>query len=380
MKRILIGISVVTAAAIFSSEAFAKDESWRETMKKLSKALADVVPGLYPDPKLDEKALAEKVAKLAEISWTIDIKAMHSVKYPDDDPALPYVAAMFRDDIARANVSMQEGHADYAKSVLRGSVAYCIACHTRNKPGTQFPMLEAFNESLKRASWIERIEFQAATRQYDVVISEVMGQLKNPSEVGMSSLDLERGARTALSILVRVKKDTDRSAFLAKAVGESPRATVSMKEAAKSWLKDIREWQGEKKKSPDQLAEARRMIKDGKDQEQNAEVRNLRATSSLHDFLATQPSAAQSAEAMLLIGRAYRNLGEIGLWNLHEMYFMGCIDKLPHSPTAESCYRDFADSITLGYSGSSGTHIPKAVRDQLKGLKEKAQVKDVSGG
>ena len=380
MRKWILG-SLFAVIVVAANLASASQKEWRETMKQFAQTMSEAAPFLFTNPVSDQKKLAEKVHRLVELTKKIDIRQIHSVNYPDNDPALPYIAEMFHGDIVRAEAALQSGHLSYAQGVLKSTMAYCMACHTRNNPGTQFPMLDAFKEPLKQASWVERTEIQAATRQYDTVLSSVMTQLKEPTAVGMSSLDLERGARIALSILVRIKKDPVRARLLAKAMEDSGKSTVSMKEEARAWLKDINDWQNEKPKavagSEDMLKEARRLIGSGGDsvKEQNVEVRYLRATVLLHELLEKKPDPKTSAEALSLIGKSYRNLGEIGLWNIHELYFAACIDKQPHSPIAESCYRDYQESVILGYSGSSGIHLPKAVRDQLDMLKEKASVR-----
>lgn len=371
MKKWILALAVCPAVLAVSSVY--GGEAWRDTMKQIAKALGETVPYLFSSPVTDQKKLAEKVHNLTEITKKINLKDIHSVKYPDDDPALPYIADMFRSYLVRAENALQSGHVEYAQGVLKSSMNYCLACHTRHEAGTQFPLLDAFKEPLKKASWIERIEIEAATRQYDPVLAAVMAQLKEPNVPNMSSLDLERGARIALSILVRIKKDPVRSQLLAKAMEDSNKSTVSMKEAARQWQKDIREWQKDGGNKEAGLKEAKRLI--GSSREQNSEVRNLRATVVLHDFMQTKPDDKSTAEALSLLGQSYRNLGEIGLWNIHELYFAACIDKVPHSALAESCFRDYEESVILGYSGSSGVHLPKAVRDQLSGLRAKAKAK-----
>lgn len=382
MLRFLVFFAALGTS--FAIQAEKPDRAkWRSKMNEISGALAETVPYLYPDPSLDQKSLTVKVKKLHELTKDFDVKAAHAMKMPDDDPTLPYVASMFKQEIERAYESLQDGQSEYGKAVLRSAVSYCITCHTRSDIGTQFPVLKAFEKPLERASWIEKLEFQTASRQYDTVLSEVMGQLKNPGTVGISPMDLERGARTALSVLVRLKKDPDRAALLAQAVAASPSATVSMKEAAREWLKDIRVWQSERdrqyKDGAERLAEARKLTSGGGSFMDHSEVRHLRATSLLHDFLKTGSKGNEAAEALYLIGLSYSQLGEIGMWSLHEFYFVACIDKAPHTAVAESCYKSYAEAITLGYSGSGGIRIPKTVRDHLARLKDKSQAKATTG-
>jgi hypothetical protein len=378
MKTIVLGLLLIHVSHLAWADV-KKTEAWRQKMNELSSALAETIPYLYPDPSLDQKNLTAKVKKLHQLTKDFDVTTKHAMTRPDEDPVLPYIATMFRQEVERAYVSLQDGHAEYGKAVLRSSVSFCISCHTRASLGTQFPVLKAFEKPLERASWIEKLEFQTASRQYDTVLSEVMGQLKSTGTVGISALDLERGARTALSILVRLKKDPDRSALLAQAMVKSPAATVSMKEASRVWMKDIRTWQAERNKKfsdgPAKLAEARKLAGGDQSLAEHSEVRHLRASALLHEYLQAGASGPAAAEALFLIGRSYNQLGEIGMWSLHEFYYVACIDKAPHTSIAESCYRAYSDTITLGYSGSGGVRIPKAVNDHLARLKAKAQVK-----
>lgn len=353
-------------------------------MQELAAALGDAVPFLYPDPSQDSKALTKKMKRIYEITKQIDGKFSHAGEIPDSDPALPYIANLLKGDIERAYQGLQDGHTDYAKSVVRSSVAYCIACHTRTQAGVQFPLLSAFNESMKKASWIERIEFESATRQFDPAIAEVMKQLDSPSVTGISPLDLERASRIALSIAVRVKQDPDRAKFLAASVAKSPSATVYMKEGAKQWLKDISEWQNAKNQKyendKDLIEAARGLIASQKADEtaitSHSEVKFLRASVLMHDLLRRFPQSPYTAEALYNIGLSYEPLQGLGLWSLHEMYFLACIEKVPHSKIAEQCFKEYDRSITLGYTGSSGVNVPRAIRTHLKRLKDLAAVRE----
>lgn len=381
MRGLLQVILVLSTVWAVAARAEGAPKSWREKMGALSQAISEAIPFLYPDPNQDAKGLTEKVKKVFDVTKELGGKWDHGTEIPDSgDPALPYIANLFQRDIEIAYKSLEEGHAEYAKGILRNSVSYCIACHTRTRSGADFPLVTAFEERMKKASWIDKIEFQTAIRQFDPAISDVMGKLKDPSKV-VSPLDLERGAKIALAIAVRYKKDPERAVFLAKSVGESPNATLSMKEASKKWLSDLREWQDEKKKSYESdkelLQAARDLIKKvGKATAPavgHNEVRFLRASHLMHDLLRQYPKSPYTAEALYIIGSAYDSLEELGLWSLNEMYFMACIEKAPHSDIAMSCYKKYEENVTLGYSGSRGVNIPSAVSSHLKSLKEQAE-------
>lgn len=387
----MIGISVLRLGGVVfmlalsgnvSAESMRKPTpaAWRAQMSELSKALSEAIPFLFPDPKLDSKALTEKVRRIHEITQHLDEKNMHGLKVADADPALPYIASMLREDIDRAYQSLQDGHVDYAKQLIRSSVSYCIACHTRTQGGAEFPIMSAFSEPLKRASWIEKIEFQAASRQLDTVVDSVKSELAKTGKPTINALDLERGTRVALSILVRAKQDVEKARELATAVTKSTHATQALKEDAATWIVDLDAWAKEKStvyKTDQDLIVAARKLVEAKNPgtgavPQHAEVGLLRASVLMHDLLKRFPESKLVAEALYIIAQSYDALGEIGLWSLHEMYYLACINKAPHSKLAEQCYQKYADGVTLGYTGSGGTNVPRTVRKHMQQIKKKA--------
>lgn len=376
-----IFIAVVILESVVSNPALAgnKDRSdWRARMNSLSTAMTEAIPFLYPDPSQDAKQLTEKVKRIRDIAKSLDLLS-HGSKVPDQDPALPFIATQFREDTERAYQSLIDGHADYAKGLIRASVAYCIACHTRAPGGNQFPLMSAFEKTMARASWVERIEFQAASRQFDSALEGVKSQLKKKdSEV--SAMDMDRAARVALAIAIRVKNDPQLAADLARELEKSPSSNFAMKKAGETWGRDIQEWKKEaavKHTSPDALmVAARALISRAEAAEEpiggHGEVRYLRASLLMHDLLRQHPESKFAAEAMYIIGSAYDALRDLGLWSLHETYFLACIEKVPGTEMAQRCFKKYDQSVTLGFSGSSGINIPANVRKHIAKLKNKA--------
>lgn len=361
------------------AQAQAEETRWQEKMRAVSNALAKVVPYLYPSADKDVKGLTESVEVLYMASSQLDVKKDHMIKTGDFDPGLLFLSNSFQEDITRAYMSLKDGYTDYARYVLKGSTNYCIACHTRSSNGVQFPLLKAFEEPLKSAPWITRIEFQAASRQFDTVYDEVIAQLKKPKGQALSIFDLERGVRLALSIAIRVKQSPPKALELAQAVSKSKNVNFPMKQAAKDWIRDITAWKKEGKKefssAFDMIEEARRLIKraERSPSQGHDEVNYLRALAVLHDLLRKFPQSQEMPEALYLIGESYRPLQELGLWNLQEKYFQACVLQVPHTELAEKCYKRFEESIVFGFSGSSGTHIPPEMQKQLQFLKNKSQ-------
>lgn len=370
MKEIFLIFALVSGATVH-----AEHDVWREKMREVSSAMSEVISYLYPTSDKDPKALMEKVTKLHEVTERLDVKKDHIIKKGDFDPALVYFADSFKDDIERAYLSLKAGQSDYARYTLKSSTAYCIGCHTRTSSGPQFPLAQAFATSLKGAPWIDRLEFLAATRQFDAAYDEVIKEIGKPTS--LSGLDLDRGALLGLSIAVRVKQDPGQALKLIHALKKSKNISPSTRAAANNWQRDTQSWKSEKPKksnsSFDMIKDAKKLIAKGQNSPGHGEVSYLRASALLHNLLKSFPDSQDRSEVFYLLGLSYNGLPRLALWNLQEMYFRACILETPHSEIAETCYQKFEESVVLGFSGSSGTHVPADMQHQLRRLKDKAE-------
>src|SRR6185437_9047466 len=145
----------------------------------------------------------------------------------------------------------------------------------------------------------------------------------------------------------------------------------------REWQRDIQTWKKEKpskdSSAAEMIASAKKLIAKGQDSPGHGEVSFLRGSSLLHNFLKSYPKAPGRPEAFYLLGLSYTRLQDLALWNLQEMYFRACIAEAPHTEIAEKCYQKYEDSVVMGFSGSSGVHIPPDVLLQMRRLKVQAE-------
>jgi hypothetical protein len=71
------------------------------------------------------------------------------------------------------------------------------------------------------------------------------------------------------------------------------------------------------------------------------------------------------------MGICYLTLDQDFFMDFDRMYLRTCIQEYPKSPIAKKCYNLLEESIYLGYSGSSGTHIPLDVMKELNRFKKR---------
>jgi cytochrome c553 len=371
--------------SVSAGTATAKMENtkpWRSQMRDLGNALSTVAPDLFNGSNTTNKAeFTKNTKKLFLVSQQLDKTASHGKTIAGSDPSLPYLTHLLREDLELAFHSAESGQIDYAKRVLRSSVSSCVACHTRTSQGPKLPFMQSFAEQIKGASWIDRLAFETANREFDTVTQQVSDTLKGQSKDRVEGLQLEKGARMALAISVRVKENPTEALSLTQNILSSPVATADLKSSASLWKKDLSAWKSEKtvvyNSDAELLAAAEKIMGDVKITQQStwlpgSEVRFLRASLLMHELLQKYPNSLLIGEALYRIGLSYDVLQDLGNWSLHEMYYQACITKAPHTDLARRCYDRYKESVILGYSGSAGIHLPDAVQLHLSRLEQLA--------
>lgn len=379
---ILIGCSSSNRESQPSGSAEAKpSETWQGKMQSLNATVSELIPYVFDDrqfndPKNYEK-IEEKTKALAGLAHGIDPSQKGSAAAPNQDPAIGFFANQFQGDLARAYESLKSDHRSYAQSVLKTSISYCVSCHTRTDSGPKFNFQTDGSFSAKLRP-MDRAKFFTATRNYEGALKEYLGILENPSLGRERPFDIERAARGALAISVRVNKDPKTSRRIAQDVMKRDSTPLFVKSDAESWLKAISEWESDRtgtaSTEPGYLQRVRSLLKRAeKEQRYSADMRGdiyyLRATGLVHDYFQQFPKGKSAAEMFYLAGLSYQALRELGFWTIHEMYFEQCIRQAPHTRLARDCYEQFEQSVLLGYSGSAGLFLPASVGKQLQELR-----------
>ncbi len=91
---------------------------------------------------------------------------------------------------------------------------------------------------------------------------------------------------------------------------------------------------------------------------------------ALLGLLATDLNSEDLSEALLMTGESYKSLNGISFLSLHESYYKSCIHKGPRTKSAKKCFKKYENSVTLSFSGSSGTRIPADIKNELQRLRD----------
>jgi len=372
----VLGFSMVVSASAKEAPKAAFSAKMLKLAQVVSQTLVDTSSaGKFMDPK-NAKRIEDNTKKLSELAHDIhkaSVGASTDVISPDGDVSVSLIAGLFQDDAKRAYDEFKRGNKEYARTVLRSIPGYCIGCHTRGNSGPQFIDLGT-NAQLKGLTPFEKGEVFAATRQYDKALENFEEVFKKESSARDRQIEWEKAARYAVAIAVRVKKDPAQALNFVEKIIDFKGAPQFFKEDANAWKASLLTWKKEMSTVPTSeegyFAEAQRLMSQAMQSQmyladRNGDVYYLRATQTLHDLLRLYPNGSKTSESLYLLGLAYRALQGLNLWNLSDLYFEACIRKAPHTGVSSQCYRQYEESIFMGYSGSGGVSIPSDVRTKL---------------
>ena len=367
-----------------SSEMPKPAADWSVKMQELSKALNRLLPLV-----VSSKAFNDPANKIAIEDETDQLKKLsHQVlrlEKPSADPAYDSIAKMLDEDLTRAGVALRSGNRDYARITIRESIGYCIQCHTQAASGPSFPKLDlGFNPAGMTA--LGQGDYYAATRQFDSALTAYRSGVHDPNYATKDIFGWERAVRAGLSIAVRFKQSPASAKSFAQEVIKNRAAPDSLRMNAQSWIKDLNQWAREKQnlykgenakleRAEALISQAAKLITE--DSTSNQDIRYLRASADLHQWLSEHPlktgeNEALRARALYLAGQAAEETRDLNFWTLHERYYELCIDTKPKSDIAKNCFKKLNDSVLLGYTGSGGQHLPPEESQRLARLKEKS--------
>ncbi len=370
-KLVLILVSVALSGCNSKSKTEdSKAANWAGKMQSLAADVRELVPYIYSRQAFFDPQNSGRIKSgLKDLT-----KQTHSITpemakgFFGNDPLVAYSLEGLQSDFDRSLDAFSMGQVEYSRSVAKSAINHCFRCHSVSKEASQgvAPSWDLTPSQLSGLSSLERIDLLVAGRRYEEATQALESLMIDKDFIQNSPFDFEAALRKYLSLMIRAENNPDRPLKELDRILETKGIPFYVAEQARAWRNSLLEWKKRKpaKKSiKTSFVQARAHIARAQDIQQYAkdhagDVEYLRATDLIHEVLRTIKEPKQMADAYLLLGQAYEVLDELGYWNLHERYYEACITTLPHSDLARKCYGRLEASVYMGFSGSSGVHIP----------------------
>lgn len=367
--KILVVLSIV--ALFISCASQQKESSWPEKMQGLGRNLSEVLPLIFNENKFknpkNKKEILEKLEALRGASH--NISQDNAKNLLGKDPLVEYSLKRLKSNMDESIELYKEGRTGLSQGMLKSSISYCFYCHTRSNFGPQFKKDHFKIDLSSIKSPLDRSQILIATRQYDKALEEISSDLFKEKDKSVFQ-DL-RLLKHYIQIAIKSGLNERKIIKNLEKYEVMHSMPLFLQNTLKKWKSSLTQWQKWKhtssyvnKKRANMRNSSLKLDLD------NSFVDAIYLSENLHKKIMLQ--SKKKAELYYDLAQIYNLYPELQLWELAEIYFVSCIMEEPKSKIAKQCYLGLEESIYLGFSGSSGTHIPQSQKLRLKILRGKA--------
>lgn len=341
------------------------------TMRQFFQTLTTIFPLSLQDKDFQDPA------QRSHILETLQTLASHAEHLELHGQQVSLSFDFLRRSLAREASQVAEAYAEgkysRAQFMLHQLTERCFACHSRLPNTRQFDLGATFLERmpLQQLPLGERVRLAVATRQFDTAL-EMYETLFRSTDLSASEIDLKGAFEDYLKIAIRVRQDFARAQAALKQFQQRPDVPRYLHHILQDWLETLQTLQTDRTNA---LARARTLIREGQQRnrypaDRRGLIHFMVASSLLNRYVeAARPDAPELAEAYYLLGLTESYVSR-SFWLPETAFFLEtAIHLAPDSAVAKQAYVFLEEYITVGFTGSAGTHIPPDVQTHLDELR-----------
>lgn len=270
------------------------------------------------------------------------------------------------------------GNKDYALENLRSTLGVCMSCHTQLPAvSTKFTTL---NQTHLLENQFEEAEFLYLIRNFDEAMrlygELIAGYPLNNAEIS----NLEKAVYRQIFYYVRVARDLQGLSIVLQRDSANPKLPEHLQNQIKGFIAAADGMQNEKypqftaaeSEALRNYAEAMLNGAPGSDfsldSPQNM-IAALKVSSVLYEYLSKYPETLLKPDILYWLAYGERRSPYQSMHSLPDLYLKQCVIEYPKNPVAEKCLVEYEKFITVGFTGSGGTHIPADVVQELTMLR-----------
>ena len=327
----------------------------------------------------ESKVEIEKhLSELSQLSEKVMVqKSLQSESYRVSGEAL-------NQQIQHASRAFKSGNLQYARWALASVPVGCSSCHTQGVASAK-PLWTLSSDDLKGTP-IDRADFLFSTRNYEPaeqIYTQLIRSYSGADTPGgfQDTGELEKALKKKLTIWIRVRRDLKGAKASLVADLKNAKLPKATRELMQRFVHDIDKTS--KKSNQESALGGKELL----------ELARKKLPGETAGFLSTIPPELISY--LWVSGLLYERLNTAALGDLtpeylywlavvdlglnHEFFFSlgntylrDCVMKYPRGPITARCYGEYELQMSALYSGSSGTHIPADIQEDLRKLKLKA--------
>lgn len=363
------------AALLDHLEAIQADgrSSTRATMAEIFDALRVLLPLAF-----DEKALgAPESTRNVEGALSRLAAAADALDEHGERRELTHLGHSLAADARAARRHYEAGRIRATGFAIGQLTGTCVACHSR-LPGDDSKLSTRFvtREEIAKLPIDQRASIQYATRQFEG--AQQSFEALFASDVPAGDIGLMGLVDDYIELCLRVKQDPQRAVATLRQFAARDDLYPAQRDEVAAWIASLEALVARSPKRS-ALDEADALLAVATDTERfetsrEALVYHLAASGVLHRFIATQPESRQQvSDAYYRLGLIETRTGRSFWLSEAEAFLEASIHAAPASATAQEALLTLEDHLVVGYTGSSGTHLPDDVVQELDALRRKVE-------
>ena len=294
-------------------------------------------------------------------------------------PGLRLSKQVLEDHLADTARVFKVGNKDYARWALNSTFSICMSCHTQSTSESRNWSLIGFKEF---GNDFDHAEFLFAARDFDHALEKYDLIIDGFPANKIRIMDLEKAISRKVAVFARVKRDFKGGLASVQKSQQNEELPPYLSKNLLAWEATFREamktpYPDPRESTDEQIrtyveAEMKKGLWDKMIEASNPRlVTNLTVSGILYEYLNLHPTTPLRPDILYWLALCDRSLNNNFFYSLSDLYLKECINDFPKSPVAQKCFEEYEANTTFSYTGSSGVHVPKKVRDELDELRKK---------
>lgn len=365
--------TVAFLSLLFSTTSQAEVKPY---MDQMLKEIFTLKPYIVSDVEYRDPKNFQKIDDSLKQMVSLSEKISHEGKIKKSGFAISSKA--LNEQLKEAELVYRVGNKDYSLWMLRSTLSVCMSCHTQLPAvSTKF---ESFNKEHFLTKPFDEAEFLFIVRNFDKAVNLYDQVISSYPSNKVTQEHVEKSLARKVYYFVRVKRDF--SGLIASLNQDlknknlppmvSKRMTALKAAAEKMKKETYPEFNESQQAELRKYAESqlREELQGNFSSSPEKDLAYLKVSSVLYKYLDQYPDSTLKPDVLYWLSFCERRYEQKAFYSLPELYLKQCVMEFPGSSVAPSCLKEYQDLVTMAYTGSSGTHIPKDVERELSSMKE----------
>ncbi len=375
----MLFVTLIFVIYFMNPRVWAEDaKPTKELMGKFLSQMETLKPYMVSEEKFtDSKNFIEIDSHLKELAL-LSKKAVHDPKLRLAGYRVP--RKIFENHIIEMERVFRVGNKQYARWMLNSTLSICMSCHTQIP--TVSRGLKDFEKLDTLTSSFDQAEFLFATRAFDQAKDSYEKMILNYPAGNIKTEQVETALERVIAYYARLQRDPGGAVQALEQYQKNSKLPTFLKDDITAWLQVFKDWKKEPVLDANLLTGPQVVLFAKKNLDPKVSgfvmtadnpraVLYLKVSGILYQYLQQHPDSEQTPEILYWLAICDKGLNNNFFYSLGNIYLRECIINYPRSPIAPKCYEEYELETIVSYSGSSGTHMPAEVRndlDRLKGL------------